>query len=61
LSEEQFVLGSAASRESDRLIYNSSTGGLFYDADGTGATGQQKIAQLSGSPNLSASDILVVV
>ncbi|MGB3495598.1 MAG: calcium-binding protein, partial [Elainellaceae cyanobacterium] len=61
LTEEQFTLGSAASRESDRLIYDSSTGGLFYDADGTGVASQQKIAQLSGSPSLSASDILIAV
>lgn len=44
----------------DRLIYNTSTGNLYYDADGSGAGTAQIIATLSGAPALAASDITVI-
>ena len=44
----------------DRLIYNSSTGQLYYDADGSGAGGSQLVATLGGAPGLTASDITVI-
>src|SRR3954451_15841719 len=44
---------------SDRLIYNTTTGQLFYDADGNGAGASQLIATLQGHPNLAATDIVV--
>ncbi|MGK7890981.1 MAG: hypothetical protein AB4042_16755, partial [Leptolyngbyaceae cyanobacterium] len=59
LNESQFSVGSAAVRESDRLIYNSSTGQIFFDPDGTGTTTQVQIAQLNGIPNFSHADILI--
>jgi Ca2+-binding RTX toxin-like protein len=40
LSASAFHQGSAASTADQRIIYNSSTGQIFYDADGTGAAGQ---------------------
>ena len=43
----------------DRLIYNTSTGQLFYDADGNGSGAAQLIATLEGAPPLVASDINV--
>ena len=36
---------------------NPSTGELFYDADGSGASAAQLIATLEGAPALMASDI----
>jgi Ca2+-binding RTX toxin-like protein len=35
------------------VIYNSGTGELFYDADGSGGLAQVKIAQLSSGLALS--------
>jgi Ca2+-binding RTX toxin-like protein len=44
---------------SDRVIYNTSTGELWFDADGTGASAAQLIATLQGAPELEATDIMV--
>jgi Ca2+-binding RTX toxin-like protein len=44
----------------DRLVYDTSTGQLFYDADGNGASVAQLIATLPGAPALAASDLTVV-
>lgn len=45
----------------DRIIYNSSSGSLFYDADGSGTDfAAVRIALLTGAPTLSASDFTVV-
>ncbi|HSJ97433.1 MAG TPA: hypothetical protein VLC53_10195, partial [Myxococcota bacterium] len=43
----------------DRLVYNTSTGELFYDADGSGSGAAQLIATLQNAPNIVASDIHV--
>jgi serralysin len=45
---------------SDRLIYNTSTGELWYDRDGNGATGGSLVAILESAPSLVATDIEVV-
>ncbi|TLU57723.1 MAG: hemolysin, partial [Chlorobium sp.] len=55
-----FVTGSSANNASDRIIYNTSTGELFYDADGTGATEALLIATLIGTPTLDAASFVVV-
>ena len=44
----------------DRVIYNSSTGQLYYDADGGGGGAGQLVATLAGAPGLAASDITVI-
>src|ERR1700716_4260946 len=43
----------------DRIVYNTTTGQLFYDADGNGAGAAQLIATLTGAPAVVASDISV--
>jgi len=60
LDAEEFSIGSAATRASDRFIYNDTTGALFFDPDGTGTLGQVQFAQLSGGVALTNSDIFVV-
>lgn len=59
LSAAQFTIGSAASDSSDRFIYNSSTGALFFDADGTGITAQVQIATLQTGLALTNADIRI--
>ena len=56
----RFVIGTAAADASDRLVYNSANGQLFFDADGTGAQAQVLIATLTGAPVIAATDFLVI-
>ena len=44
----------------DRLIYNTTTGALWYDADGTGKTRAIEVAVLTGHPDLVYGDFLIV-
>ena len=55
-----FHRGTAAADAADRLIYNASTGALFYDADGAGGAAQQQIATLSRNLALTSADFLVL-
>ena len=59
-----FQLGSAANDASDRIIYEQSSGKLYYDADGSGSGSgaQVQIAVLGASshPSLAATDFLIV-
>ncbi len=50
----------AAHDADDRVIYNTSSGELWYDADGNGAGARQLIATLQGTPNLAATDIAII-
>jgi Ca2+-binding RTX toxin-like protein len=59
LNETQFTIGSAAADSSDRFIYNSATGGLFFDADGIGGTAQVKIFTLSSGLAMTNADIFI--
>jgi serralysin len=56
----QFVVGAAAQDATDRIIYNDTTGGLFYDSDGTGGTAAVQFAELSPGLALTNLDFLVV-
>ncbi len=45
----------------NRFAYNAKTGGLFYDADGSGkADASLRIATLTDHPTLTASDLFFI-
>lgn len=44
----------------DRIIYNTSTGALYYDADGNGNGAAVQFVTLTGNPNLEFSDFIIV-
>ncbi len=60
LAPDEFTTGTAATTANQNLIYNTSTGVLFYDADGNGAQAMIAIALFAGKPALDASDFLLV-
>lgn len=60
LAYSELALGAKATTADQHLIYNAATGALFYDADGSGAQVQVRIAVLLGHPDLHASDIVVI-
>ena len=59
LRASEFTLGSSASDNQDRFIYNRSSGELFYDPDGTGSRNQSLVATLTNNPNLTNQDIFI--
>jgi Ca2+-binding RTX toxin-like protein len=59
LGEEQFSLGTSATTESNRFIYDTDTGNLFFDIDGIGDRAQVQIANLSPGLALSNTDIYI--
>ena len=52
--------GSAAADGDVRLIYDTATGALYYDADGNGAGDAVQLAQFTGKPLLSADHFEVL-
>jgi serralysin len=60
LNAAAFATGAGAADGSDRIIYNSATGQLFYDADGAGGVAQVQFATLNAGLALTASDFAVI-
>ena len=60
LGSSQFYIGAAAHDATDRIIYNSATGAVFFDPDGTGSAAPVQFAQLSTGLGLTASDFQVI-
>jgi serralysin len=60
LSAESFYKGLGAHDADDRIIYNTTNGALYYDADGTGAAAAIKFAQLKKGLKMTASDFVVI-
>ncbi|MBM6595188.1 calcium-binding protein [Microvirga sp. BT291] len=60
LAAGNFYKGLEAHDANDRIIYDSTTGSLSYDADGNGAGAAIKFAHLAKNLKLSASDFVVI-
>jgi len=60
LNANAFVIGATAADADDRIIYNSATGQLYYDADGSGAGAAVQFATLAGGLSLTASDFVMI-
>ena len=52
--------GAAAADASDRIIYNSATGALYFDVDGVGGAAQVQFATLTAGLALTAADFTVI-
>jgi Ca2+-binding RTX toxin-like protein len=57
LAASAFTTGSAAADASDRVIYDPTTGALYYDADGSGGGAAVQIATLSTGLALTEANI----
>ena len=57
---DAFKIGTAAADADDRIIYNSTSGALFFDSNGNAAGGSTLFARLSKGLALTSSDFLVV-
>jgi Ca2+-binding RTX toxin-like protein len=60
LSASSFVVGTKALDSNDRIIYDSKTGDLSYDADGSGSMAAIKFAEIENRAKLTAADFLVI-
>jgi serralysin len=57
-----FRVGTAAVDSSDRIIYDTVSGALYFDPDGVGGANQIQFATIAGSPNnVTARDFLVIL
>ena len=55
LAESAFRIGSSATSASHRIIYNSSNGNLFYDADGNGSGEAVLFANIGAGQDITAN------
>ncbi len=61
LKANQFTIGTSATTSTQRFIYNSTTGALFFDQDGSaGAFTKVQFAQLSTGLSLTNNSFVVV-
>ena len=60
LAPGAFRVGSSALDPDDRIVYDNTTGALFFDSDGSGPAAPSQFATLSGSPIVAASDFVVI-
>ena len=59
LNSNQFHIGASANTTSQRVIYNSNDGALYFDQDGIGFMGQIQIATLDSGLAMMGNDIFV--
>jgi Ca2+-binding RTX toxin-like protein len=59
-NDPRFYAASGATRghdATDRVVYDTSTGNLYYDPDGSGSARSQLVFMLDGAPTVVATDI----
>ncbi|WP_448538895.1 calcium-binding protein [Sphingobium yanoikuyae] len=61
LDPDAFVIGNVAADANDRILYDSTTGALFYDADGNGAGAAVQFALLTPGLALTSADFNVIL
>ncbi|MBX7540812.1 M10 family metallopeptidase [Qipengyuania sphaerica] len=59
LAETAFVLGTEAGDANHRIIYDSATGQIWYDADGAGGEAKFLFATVDPGTDLTASDFII--
>jgi Ca2+-binding RTX toxin-like protein len=60
LAAGKFRIGAAALDATDRIIYQAGAGGLYFDADGSGAAAQIRIATLDPGLALTVGDFTMI-
>ena len=60
LEQNAFYVGNAAHDNSDRVIYDATTGAVYYDADGTGNTAAAQFATLGTGLAVTNLDFFIV-
>lgn len=60
LSSQRFIAGTTATTADQLLIYDQTSGSLFYDADGVGGNAQVLLALFTNKPLLAASDFFLI-
>ncbi|OAI23827.1 hypothetical protein A1355_21280 [Methylomonas koyamae] len=59
MDDERFYLGANAHDASDRVVYDPSSGTLYYDADGTGSTAAVPIVLVANHGPVVATDLWI--
>jgi Ca2+-binding RTX toxin-like protein len=60
LAAGAFQTGATATEADDRVVYDSATGALYFDADGSGAGAAVQFAHVSDGLSLAAGDFAVI-
>lgn len=60
LGAARFRLGTAAADRSDRIIYDATTGSVWFDRDGTGPVAQKLFLRLPAGSPLTAGEFLII-
>jgi Ca2+-binding RTX toxin-like protein len=60
LAAANFVVGAAATNASQKIIYNSATGALYYDADGNGAGAAVQFANVGAGLALNSDEFILI-
>ena len=59
VSSEMFTVGTAATSEEHRFIYDAGSGDVFYDSDGAGDREQTLIARLNSGLSLGSNNLFI--